>query len=71
MVTGESYLCYKTQLIPKQLYNRLQNSPTSVIERFRDFNRNNCSLCDYISPVPTRAKTNIMAANAVLEERAR
>jgi len=56
--------------IPTELYNRLSNMPTKVVQRFYDLNLSKYTFLKAISPFRTKTEMNIRTAGQVLEERA-
>lgn len=55
--------------IPESLYNRLNQKPTEVVQRFRDLNEKAYTFRKAISPFRTKIEINITTADKVLEER--
>jgi len=56
--------------LPRELYERLSELPTRVVQRYHDINEKGYSLRDAFSLFRTKRHTNVLTANKVLEERA-
>lgn len=63
---------YKRKIsIPKELYERLSDKTTEVVQRFYDLNQRHFSFWNIVSPFRTRVEINLEAASLVLEGKAK
>jgi len=52
-----------------ELYDRLSEKPTKIVQKYYNFLKNKIGLIDILSPIPLKKEKAMLTAKKVLEER--